>query len=140
MRTILYGGAALLLCLGLAATSFAGSGSSMGEKSDPSMGGSERGLSGTGTEKDVVKGELMRVEDDFYVVKDRTGREVRLQIDETTTLDPSIAEGDQVKARVSSDGRTIAILKSTEGGMGSSGQSGERGSSSERMPQGGTFR
>ncbi|MBI4400428.1 MAG: hypothetical protein HY581_02210 [Nitrospirae bacterium] len=62
----------------------------------------------------LVKGELLKIEGDFYVVKDPAGKEIRLQVSKDTLLDARLKAGDKIDAQVSPDGRVIMILKALE--------------------------
>lgn len=61
-----------------------------------------------------MKGELLRIEGEFYVVKDVAGKEVRLQVSKDTVLDARLKAGDKIDAQVLPDGRTLMILKALE--------------------------
>ena len=47
----------------------------------------------------TIKGELLKVDGDFYVVKDMAGKETRLHADKTTVLDGAIHPGDKVEVQ-----------------------------------------
>ena len=59
----------------------------------------------------MVKGELLRIEGDFYVVKDDTGKEVRLHVDKTSKVDGSPKAGDKVEAQVTAEGHAASLKK-----------------------------
>lgn len=46
----------------------------------------------------TIKGDLLKIDGDFYVVKDRTGKEVRLHVDKTSQLDGPFKPGDKLEA------------------------------------------
>jgi len=48
----------------------------------------------------TIEGEVLRVNSDNYVIRDLTGRDVRLHVDSTTKLDGNLTPGDKVVARV----------------------------------------
>jgi len=48
---------------------------------------------------ETIEGELLRIDKDVYVVKDLTGKEVRLTVDKDTTIDGNIVLHDQIVAR-----------------------------------------
>jgi uncharacterized protein YdeI (BOF family) len=48
----------------------------------------------------TIEGEVLRIHSDNYVIRDLTGREVRLHVDRTTKLDGNLTPGDKVVARV----------------------------------------
>ena len=48
----------------------------------------------------TIEGEVLRVNSDNYVIRDLSGRDVRLHVDSTTKLDGNLTPGDKVIARV----------------------------------------
>jgi uncharacterized protein YdeI (BOF family) len=68
----------------------------------------------------TVEGEVLRIYPDSYVIRDLTGREVRLHVDKSTKLDGNLAPGDKVVARLtdppapSSYARTIYPIDGTQ--------------------------
>jgi uncharacterized protein YdeI (BOF family) len=103
-----------LLTLGLSTAAFAaqgqaGSGPTSGQASpDP---GTQSGTPAkplppgpiispkTAGHTETIEGELLRIDKDAYVLKDLTGKEVRLTVDKDTTIDGNIVLHDQVVAR-----------------------------------------
>jgi glycerol-3-phosphate responsive antiterminator len=59
----------------------------------------------------TVKGDLMKIEGEFYVVKDSTGKEVRLHVDKTSKVEGTPKAGDKVEAQVNPDGHATTIKK-----------------------------
>ena len=47
----------------------------------------------------TVKGDLLKIEGEFYVVKEMSGKEIRLHVDKTTALDGAIKVGDKVEVQ-----------------------------------------
>ena len=47
----------------------------------------------------TVKGDLLKIDGEFYVVKDMAGKEIRLHIDKTSKLDGAFKSGDKVEAQ-----------------------------------------
>ena len=47
----------------------------------------------------TVEGEVLRFEGNYYVVRDITGKQIRLYTDKTTKLDGNLSPGDKVVAR-----------------------------------------
>lgn len=47
----------------------------------------------------IVTGDLLRIDGEFYVVKDPSGKEVRLHIDGTSKLEGTFQAGDKIKAQ-----------------------------------------
>jgi hypothetical protein len=64
------------------------------------------------TSSGLVKGEVLIVTDDFYLVKERGGKGVQVRLDKTTKRDGVIKVGDRVEAQVSTDGRALSIKQS----------------------------
>jgi uncharacterized protein YdeI (BOF family) len=48
----------------------------------------------------TIEGEVLRINTDNYVIRDLSGREIRLHVDGTTQLDGNLTPGDKVVARV----------------------------------------
>jgi uncharacterized protein YdeI (BOF family) len=48
----------------------------------------------------TIEGEVLLINSDHYVIRDLSGREVRLHIDKSTQLDGNLTPGDKVVARV----------------------------------------
>jgi hypothetical protein len=47
----------------------------------------------------TIEGEILRAEGNYYVVKDISGKQVRLYIDKTTKIDGNLTAGDKIVAR-----------------------------------------
>ena len=47
----------------------------------------------------TINGDLLKIDGEFYVVKDMSGKEIRLHVDKTTTMDGAIKVGDKVEAQ-----------------------------------------
>ena len=60
--------------------------------------------------KDTVKGTLMRVDGEYYWVKDTDGKEIRLHVDASTKLD-KVVKGDKVKAYITDSGHTTTLQR-----------------------------
>lgn len=62
----------------------------------------------------VVTGEVLKIEGDFFTVKNADGREVRFRVTKDTELFGSFKAGDLVEARLTSEGhaKSIMIVKS----------------------------
>ena len=75
----------------------------MGEKeASPSMG--ER------LTKDAVKGTLMKIDGEYYVIKDNDGKQHKVHVDKSTKLDKVVA-GDKVKAFVTDEGHVTTLQR-----------------------------
>lgn len=57
----------------------------------------------------TVKGDLLKIEGDAYVVKDMTGKEIRLHVDKTTELEGSFKAGDKIEARATEQDHALSI-------------------------------
>ena len=71
---------AMILGVGMASLSFAA-----GDMAAPST--------------QTVNGDLLKIDGDFYVVKDTAGKEVRLHVDKTSQLDGTFKAGDKIEAQ-----------------------------------------
>jgi hypothetical protein len=60
--------------------------------------------------KDTVKGTLMRLDGEYYWVKDTAGKEIRLHVDASTKLD-KVVKGDRVKAYITDTGHTTTLQR-----------------------------
>jgi len=59
----------------------------------------------------TVKGDLLRIEGDMYVVKDTAGKEVRLHVDGSSKLDGTFKAGDKIEAQATDKGHALSIKK-----------------------------
>ena len=66
----------------------------------------------------TVTGDVLKIEGEFYVVKDMTGKEVRLHVDKTTRLEGDLKAGDRIEAQVTEKGHALSITKPPEAGSG----------------------
>ena len=57
----------------------------------------------------VVKGDLLKIDGEFYVVKDASGKEVRLHVDGTSKLEGTFKAGDKIEAQASDKGHALSI-------------------------------
>ena len=57
----------------------------------------------------AVKGDLLRIDGEFYVVKDTSGKEVRLHVDGTSKLEGTFKAGDKIEAQASDKGHALSI-------------------------------
>lgn len=53
----------------------------------------------------TIKGDLLKIDREFYVVKDRAGKEIRLHADKSTVLDGAIKVGDKVEVQATEPSR-----------------------------------
>lgn len=60
--------------------------------------------------KDTVKGTLMKMEGEFYQIRNTDGELVRVHVDKSTKLD-KVVEGDMVKAYVTDKGHVTTLQR-----------------------------
>ncbi len=56
-----------------------------------------------------ITGDLLKIEGEFYVVKDATGREVRLHVDKNTKLEGPVKTGDKIEAQATEKGHAVSV-------------------------------
>ncbi|HZH48397.1 MAG TPA: hypothetical protein VFD86_01385 [Nitrospira sp.] len=57
----------------------------------------------------TLKGDLLKIDGEFYVVKDMSGKETRLHVDKTTNLEGTIKTGDKVEAQATEKNHAVSI-------------------------------
>jgi len=57
----------------------------------------------------TVNGDLLKIDGEFYVVKDMSGKEIRLHVDKTTALDGTLKVGDKVEAQATEKNHAASI-------------------------------
>jgi hypothetical protein len=57
----------------------------------------------------TVTGDLLKIDGEFYVVKEMAGKEVRLHVDKTTQLEGTIKVGDKVEAQATEKDHALSI-------------------------------
>lgn len=60
--------------------------------------------------KDAVKGTLMKMDGEFYQIRNTDGELVRVHVDKSTKLD-KVVEGDMVKAYVTDKGHVTTLQR-----------------------------
>lgn len=60
--------------------------------------------------KDTVKGTLMKIEGEYYSIKDTDGKETKIHVDKSTKLD-KVVTGDKVKAYITDRGHTTTLQR-----------------------------
>ena len=60
--------------------------------------------------KDTVKGTLMKMDGEYYWVKDNDGKQTRIHVDASTKLD-KVVTGDKVKAYITDNGHTTTLQR-----------------------------
>ena len=87
-----------------------GVGMGISEAADPMAGKETAPTVGERLTKNTVKGTLMRMDGEYYWVKDTDGKDVRLHVDASTKLD-KVVKGDRVKAYVTENGHTTTLQR-----------------------------
>jgi len=58
----------------------------------------------------MVNGDLLKIDGEFYVVKDTSGKDVRLHVDKTTKLDgAAFKAGDKVEVQATDKNHAVSI-------------------------------
>lgn len=57
----------------------------------------------------TFRGELLKIEGQFYIVKDAFGTELRLRVDDRTTVTGNLQPGAKIEAQVTEDGYATSI-------------------------------
>ena len=57
----------------------------------------------------VVKGDLLKIDGEFYVVKDMSGKEIRLHVDKTSKLEGAFKAGDKIEAQASEKNHAVSM-------------------------------
>ena len=65
-------------------------------------------LTETPTSK-TVKGDLLKIDGEFYVVKDTAGKEIRLHVDKTSQLDGTFKAGDKIEVQATEKNHAMSI-------------------------------
>ncbi len=60
-------------------------------------------------EPQTIKGELLTIQGDTYVVKDQFGRLAHIRVDKDTKRDRVVVQGEKIEVQVSPDGRALSI-------------------------------
>jgi hypothetical protein len=60
--------------------------------------------------KDAVKGTLMQMNGEHYVIKDDNGKEVQVHVDTSTKMD-KVVKGDRVKAYITEKGHATTLQR-----------------------------
>jgi hypothetical protein len=58
-----------------------------------------------------VRGELMKIEGEFYTVRDAEGKEIRVHVDKGTKMDGAFSIGDMIEVQRTLPGHALAIKK-----------------------------
>jgi hypothetical protein len=92
----------MMVVLGFSAGSILAADPMKDKEATPSMG--ER------LTKDAVKGTLMKMDGEYYVIKNDDGEQVRVHVDKSTKLD-KVVVGDKVKAYVTDKGHVTTLQR-----------------------------
>lgn len=57
----------------------------------------------------IVSGDLLKIEGEFYTVHDTAGHETKLHVDKTTKLDGTFKTGDRVEAQMTDKNHTLSM-------------------------------
>lgn len=57
----------------------------------------------------MVKGDLLKIDGRYYVVKDMAGKEIRLHVDKTSQLGGTFKAGDRIEAQATDKGHASSI-------------------------------
>ena len=57
----------------------------------------------------TVKGDLLKIDGEYYVVKDMAGKEIHLHVDKTTAVDGAIKVGDKIEAQATEKNHAASI-------------------------------
>jgi hypothetical protein len=59
----------------------------------------------------TLKGDVLKIEGEYYVLKDLTGMEVRLHVDQTSQLDSDLTAGDKIEAQMTDKDHAQSIKR-----------------------------
>ncbi len=62
----------------------------------------------------LFKGQIVAIESEQYIVKDATGKEVRLHVNQETVLQSGLRIGDKIDAEVSANGHAVTLLRALQ--------------------------
>lgn len=57
----------------------------------------------------TVDGDLLKIDGEFYVVKDTSGKEIRLHVNKTSKLDGTFKAGDKVEAQATEKNHVVSM-------------------------------
>jgi hypothetical protein len=95
-------GFAVILSFGMATLSFAG-----GDKAKTGEKAAAEKMAAPDSQ--TVKGDVLKIEGEFYTVKDMAGKEVRLHVDKTSKLEGTFKAGDKIEAQASKKGHALSM-------------------------------
>ena len=62
----------------------------------------------------TLKGDLLTIEREHFVLKDPTGMEIRLHVDQTSELDSDLKAGDKIEAQVTDKDHAQSIRRDSQ--------------------------
>ncbi len=62
----------------------------------------------------VLQGQLLKIDGDVYILKDASGKEVRVRVNKNSVLDRRITVGDTIDVQMAADGHAATLLKALE--------------------------
>jgi hypothetical protein len=65
----------------------------------------------------TIKGDLLSIKGDRYILKDRSGRLVYLQVDKNTKVERMVVPGERIEADVTIGERVVALRPASESPM-----------------------
>lgn len=99
---------AAILGVGLAPLTYA---------AEPTAAPGEMGAAGSqAAGSQAIKGDLLKIDGEFYVVKDASGKEVRLHVDKTSKVEGNLRAGDKIEAQASDKGHALSIKPAKQAG------------------------
>ena len=100
----------ILFAMGTAAASYAADASAPVQSShSPNLKEGASAASEGGTPRSAVTGELVKIDGKYYAVKDQSGKEPRIQLDERTTMNAVPKVSDKIRAHVKPQGHAYPI-------------------------------
>lgn len=72
-----------------------------------SLSGAAGDMAASGTQ--TIKGDLLKIEGEFYTVHDTAGHEVSLHVDKTTKLDGTFKTGDKVEVQATEKNHAMSV-------------------------------
>ena len=77
---------------------------------DPMAGKEAKPTLGERFTKDTIKGTLMKMDGEYYSIKDTDGKESKIHVDKSTKLD-KVVVGDKVKAYITDRGHATTLQR-----------------------------
>jgi hypothetical protein len=87
-----------------------GVGAGIAEAADPMSEKEAKPTLGERLTKDAVNGTLMKMEGEYYWIKDNDGKETKIHVDTSTKLD-KLVTGDKVKAYITDKGHATTLQR-----------------------------